>query len=81
MRRFLPHLFWLSGIGVFVFASYTTLNGTPAYEHMTPEQEASHSRGLLLNDIGAGLILIGLIWILVRFLIRLRVRDSNDHVP
>lgn len=80
MRRLLPHFFWLSGIGVFVFASYTTINGTPAYEHMTPEQEALYSRGLLLNDIGAGLILIGLTWILVRFLKRLRKRNLNDHV-
>lgn len=82
MKRFLPHLFWLSGIGVIIITAFLGLGGMPASEQRSPEEQALFTKGLVLNDTGAILIVIGVVWIVVRRVVRCfsHKNVSDDHV-
>lgn len=81
MKPFLPHLFWLSGIACFVVGIFVG-GGVPASEHWSPREIELLDRSLVLNDTGAILIVVGVIWLLVRWLRRCfsHKNVSDDHV-
>jgi hypothetical protein len=72
MKRFLPHLCWLSGLLV-LFIGFAVGGGVP-YPHPTPELRALEDKQMRLFDrfaiIGIVLFASGVIWIIMRLLIR-----------
>ena len=76
MKRFLPHLLWICGIGVIVAAViFFGHHGVP-YQDATPEQEASREAGLAnfrrVSLLGSALFVTGILWVATR-----SVRDRD----
>ncbi|MDB6123576.1 MAG: hypothetical protein JWQ71_2569 [Pedosphaera sp.] len=73
MKRFLPHLIWISGV-LLVFVS---LNVSPAVRDGTPEKdllsETQSEHMVMLSLVGLLLFATGLTWTLVRLFRQRRV--------
>lgn len=67
MRHFLPHLLWLSGILLVIIGAIVG-PGEPA-DDLTPEMRVRLAKQLIISDIGVVLFVIGIIWVITRWLV------------
>jgi hypothetical protein len=78
MKRFLPHLIWISGLLV-MFIGLTLGPGVP-YQDPTPEMRALEARQMQLCDsflaVGFCLFVAGIIWAISRWIYRLFSRKT-----
>jgi hypothetical protein len=74
VRGLLPYLFCLAGLLLPVVGGIIG-PGVPAGD-WTPEMQAQLKKRLIVSDVGAVLFLIGVIWVLVRWL---RHRSSRKE--
>ena len=68
MKRFFPHLIWISGL-VVLFVGGACAGGPP-YQDPTPEmlaREVSQERTFeILSSVGLSLIAVGVLWVVAR---------------
>jgi hypothetical protein len=74
MRKFLPHLVWLSGLLLFVFGLQYVPDIMP--DEVPPEMRGYYHRHLLLPIIGLLVFLSGVIWVVARWFIRHFIDES-----
>lgn len=72
IKRLLPHLLWVAGIGLIVLAVLSFGHHGVPYQDPTPEQTATREAGLSAFNwtslFGSFLFLLGVIWAATRSL-------------